>query len=411
MAEKQEDKAFDKKLFKLKKQIEFLKKIKGKGTELISVYIPADSQIHLISSKLREEAGQASNIKSKSTRKNVSDAIERILQHLKIYSNKAPENGIAIFCGDISDNPSKVDIELFSIIPPEPIKQNIYRCDSSFYLEPLEEMLNIKEVYGVVVLDGRECTLATIRGTNFKILERLNSTAHSKIRKGGQSAARFSRLIEEQIEYYYKRIGAAMDKYFVGTVKGVIIGGPGPAKLDFVKLAPFNYQIKILGVVDTGYTDEFGIRETLLKSSEILAQQEYIKEKKIVDEFIKEVVSGKLAVYGEKNVRQALLNKNVSKLLLSTGLDWKYYKYKIEGTETESYMIKPFGQPKPEFSNDGKKIIILEEKDLIDDILDLTENQDIEIYLISTQTPEGQQFLNSFFGVGAFLKYNYNFEN
>ncbi|MCX8163405.1 MAG: peptide chain release factor aRF-1 [Candidatus Micrarchaeota archaeon] len=288
---------FNKEHFKLKRQIEFLRSIKGKGTELISVYIPSKAQIHLFVSKLREEAGQASNIKSKSTRKSVTDSLEKILQYLKTVPPIAPENGLAIFCGDISPNPAVSTIELFAIIPPEPIKVNIYRCDSSFFLEPLEDILNIKDTYGIVVLDGRECTIATVRGTNFKILDRLHSTAHSKIRKGGQSAARFSRLIEEQIEYYYKRIGLAMDKYFVSSsIKGVIVAGPGPAKDDFLKLAPFNYQIKILGVVDTGYTDEQGIREALLKSQDILAEQEYIKEKKIVDQFIKEVVNGKLAV-------------------------------------------------------------------------------------------------------------------
>ncbi|MEM3361716.1 MAG: peptide chain release factor aRF-1 [Candidatus Anstonellaceae archaeon] len=399
---------FKKEYFKLKRQIEFLKSIKGKGTELISVYIPAKSQIHLFTSKLREEAGQASNIKSKSTRKSVTDALEKILQYLKTFPTTSPENGIAIFCGDISPNPSVTDIQLFSIIPPEPLKVNIYRCDSSFFLEPLEDMLNIKETYGIVVLDGRECTIATIRGTNFKVLDRLNSTAHSKIRKGGQSAARFSRLIEEQIEYYYKRIGLAMDKYFLSqNIRGVIVGGPGPAKEDFLKLAPFNYQIKILGVVDTGYTDEQGIREAIVKAEEILAEQEYIKEKKIVDQFIREVVNGKLAIYGDAPVREALANKNVSKLLLSSSLNWKRYRCKIQESGEEVWINKPADQQPPSKTEDGKNLVILEEKDLLDDLVELAENTGCEVIFISSSTPEGKQFLESFFGIGAFLRYSY----
>ncbi|MFN3909784.1 MAG: peptide chain release factor aRF-1 [Candidatus Anstonellaceae archaeon] len=399
---------FNKEYFLLKKQIDYLKSIKGKGTELISVYIPSEAQIHLVNSKLREEAGQASNIKSKSTRKSVTDALEKILQYLKTFSNTTPKNGLAIFCGDISPNPAVSDIRLFSIIPPEPIKVNIYRCDSSFFLEPLEDIINIKDTYGLVVLDGRECTIATIRGTNFKILDRLNSTAHSKIRKGGQSAARFSRLIEEQIEYYYKRIGLAMDKYFVeSNIKGVIVGGPGPAKHDFLKLAPFNYQIKILGVVDTGYTDETGIKEALLKTQDILSEQEYIKEKKLVDEFIKEVVHGKLAIYGEAAVRQALLNKNVSKLLLSSSLNWKRYHCKVLENQEELWINKPANEEPPAALADGKKVVVLSSKDLLEDFLELAEASNTQTYLISTDTSEGQQFLNSFFGIGAFLRYSY----
>ena len=133
------------------------------------------------------------------------------------------------------------------------------------------------------------------------------------------SARRYERLIEESIELYYKRIGEAMDKYFVSSkIVGVIVGGPGPAKQDFVKMSPFNYQIKLLGVVDTGYTDEYGLRETMEKAKDILAGQQAVKEKELVDRFIKEVVGGSgLAIYGEANVRAALISKQAQTLLVS----------------------------------------------------------------------------------------------
>ena len=149
------------------------------------------------------------------------------------------------------------------------------------------------------------------------MLHRLNSTAHAKIRKGGQSARRYERLIEESIELYYKRIGESMGRYFVNTVKGVIVGGPGPAKDNFVKMSPFNYQIKLLGVVDTGYTDEYGIREVMAKSEGIISEQAAIKERVIIERFIKEIVSNGLATYGEAEVRKALETKHASQLLFS----------------------------------------------------------------------------------------------
>ncbi|MCX6769588.1 MAG: peptide chain release factor aRF-1, partial [Candidatus Micrarchaeota archaeon] len=275
--------------YELKKQLVKLRQMKGSGTELISVYIPAKAAIHETANKLRGEAGQAANIKSKSTRKNVTDALERILHHLKSYGNLAPASGVAIFCGNVSDNPAKTDIEIFTVYPAEPIAVQIYRCDSRFFLEPLEQMLSIKDSYGIVVMDGRGCTLAELRGTNTRILSHIRSMAHSKMRKGGQSARRIERIIEESIEYYYKHVGEHMDRYFVNTVKGVIIGGPGPAKEDFVKMSPFNYQIKVLGVVDTGYTDEYGVREVMSKSTDILSEQEAIQERVIIERFIKEV--------------------------------------------------------------------------------------------------------------------------
>jgi len=868
--------------------------------------------------KLREEAGQATNIKSKSTRKNVGDALERIIHHLKTYGNAAPPSGVAIFCGNVSDNPAKTDIELFTIFPPEPITVSLYRCDSRFFLEPLERMLETSDSYGIVVLDGRECTIAELRGTATRILHRLNSTAHAKIRKGGQclapdtliqaangrllpvsqvaagtaikgadlakfeirdwecsdklttkarkayrivchapmmeieatawhrffsidkngvretyakdlkkgdrilvakriphggedvelgfspkkriaagkseyarlrlrrsglgwaqskvaeklgatqmavcrmekgeiplsapkirdmhspyglafdeekysssalklpktytpelayllgviagdgtldgnriiiyegspemasryaraareatgieavvrhvnkarqkgsfakkeyyevrlyskefadfvssevpqviadpekrcvpwqiqqskidvqksflsglydaegyisgkrvdvamisremmrqaqamllrlgirsslgekragrkrqwyvsisdlpslrkfakeigfsrkdkrraleaavlreakmqlveqvpvdgrevfrfarqlglktsdfhaasnffrnkkpcsreafekniavvlrkraaqigkgelaermlakwlsedigvariaekigirkereyidltvpnafnfvangfivhnSARRYERLIEESIELYYKRIGEAMDRYFVNTIKGVIIGGPGPAKEDFVKMSPFNYQIKVLGVVDTGYTDEYGVREVLAKSADIISEQEAVKEKALVERFIKEVVSGGLATYGEREVRRALETRQASQLLVSESLPYKRVKL-VDTTTGEAQFVttKSPQELEEKIRSIGGSVKVESEIPLADDLIDLAEQQGIEIHVISSDTAEGAQFLGSFYGIGAFLRY------
>ncbi len=392
--------------YELKKQLSRLRELKGSGTELISVYIPANQPVHEMSNKLREESGQATNIKSKSTRKNVGDALERIVHHLKTYGNTAPDSGVAIFCGNVSDNPAKTEIELFTVYPPEPIAVQLYRCDSRFFLEPLERMLAVNESYGIVVLDGRECTLAELRGTTVRILHRLNSTAHAKIRKGGQSARRYERLIEESIELYYKRVGESMDRYFVNTVKGVIIGGPGPTKDNFVKMSPFNYQIKVLGVVDTGYTDEYGVREVMAKSGDILSQQAAIKERVVVERFIKEVVAGGLATYGEAEVRKALETKQASALLISEGVTYKRAKL-LDTTTGQAQFItakSPFDLQE-RIKAIGGTVKVESEEPLVDDLIELAESQGIEVIVISPDTAEGAQFLGSFYGIGAFLRY------
>jgi peptide chain release factor subunit 1 len=405
--EKGSDEQRSKRLYGLKKQLARLRSMRGSGTELISVYIPSEAPVHETSTKLKGEAGQASNIKSKSTRKNVVDALERIVQHLKIYGNLAPKSGLAIFCGNISDNPAKTDIEIFAIEPPEPIHVSIYRCDSHFFLEPLQSMLEVKESYGLVVLDGRECTLAMLRGTQVQVLKRMNSTAHAKIRKGGQSARRYERLIEESIELYYKRIGEAMDMHFVNTVKGVIVGGPGPTKENFVKMSPFNYQIKILGVVDTGYTDEYGIREVMSKSNDIIAQQDAIVEKQVVDKFIRAVVSGGLAAYGENEVRAAIRSKQAELALVSEGLTQKRVNLRDTTTGEENWITVKgdAGAVEEKIKSIGGTVKIVEEKPLIDEIIELAEQTGVPLRVISNDTPEGAQFLQSFYGLGAFLRY------
>ncbi|MBI4399734.1 peptide chain release factor 1 [Candidatus Micrarchaeota archaeon] len=390
--------------YELRKKLKMLKSIRGSGTELISLYIPPSYPVAEASNKLKEEHGQASNIKSKSTRTNVQAALEKIVHYLKMFK-KAPDRGIAIFCGNISKEQGSPDIQLFSIVPHQEIKNHYYRCDSEFFLEFLDQMLAAKDAYGLVVLDGRECTLAVLRGTGTTIVKKLNSTAHSKLHgKGGQSARRYQRLIEEEIENYYKRIGGSIDEVFLPIgIRQIIVGGPGPAKDNFMKLKPFNYQIKVLGVYDTGYTDEYGVQELTGKSKEIIAQQEAIVEKKVIEIFIKEAINSGLAVYGEKEVRNALLANKVSTLLVSENLETK--KVKLQCSSCKKEEVRIMEQPQEEACSCGGKLKIIEIKDVADELLELAEQTGAKISLISAETSEGKQFLMGFHGIGALLRY------
>ncbi|QLJ52269.1 MAG: Peptide chain release factor subunit 1 [Candidatus Fermentimicrarchaeum limneticum] len=216
------------------------------------------------------------------------------------------------------------------------------------------------------------------------------------------SARRYERLIEESIEKYYKRIGEAMDEIFVNIkgLKGIIVGGPGPAKEDFMKLKPFNYQLNILGVVDTGYTEEYGIKELTGKAEPLIAEQEAVKEKLLVDKFMKEVVKDGLATYGEKEVREALESNKVDTLLLSEGLDIKRF-----ATECSSCRKREQGVAEPGMCKCGGKMKVVEEKELSEELAELAEAKGVKVEMISTDTAEGSEFLNGFRGVGALLRY------
>lgn len=393
-------------IYEMKKKLRKLSEMRGSGTELVSVYIPAKYPIHETSNRLREEVNQAGNIKSKTTRNNVIDALERILAQLKMY-RQTPPNGMVLFAGNTSDNPSKTVIELFTLEPPQPLNISVYRCDSHFFLEPLQRMMDVTDSYGLVVMDGREATLAILRGTNITVIKKLNSTAHAKIRKGGQSARRYERLIEESIELYYKRVGASMDDGFLGRVKGVIIGGPGPTKDFFFKMAPYNYQFKILGVVDTGYTDEYGLREVLSKSDDLIAEQEAIKERILVDRFIKEVIHDGLATYGENQVRQAIESKQADMVLISEGLKYEKVKWKCGscGAEESKTVDEGHAEETMVCPSCKGKMVIDEEEPLIEDLTDMAKEKGIKVEIISENTAEGTQFLQGFGGIGAFLRY------
>ena len=181
--------------YEFKRQIREIQSIKGRATELISLHIPQKKMVHDVVSYLRNEASQSSNIKSRTTKKNVSWAIESIMGRLKNYK-AIPENGLAFFVGYKAAGGDQTVAVSFIIEPPEPVTTFLYRCDSYFYLDALEDMLVEKETLGLIVIDRSEATIGILNGKRLQVVKNIQSRIMGKHRQGGQSAQRFERLIE-----------------------------------------------------------------------------------------------------------------------------------------------------------------------------------------------------------------------
>ncbi|HLD58630.1 MAG TPA: peptide chain release factor 1, partial [archaeon] len=124
-----------------KKKLKKLKEFRGKGTELISLYMPEDADRSSVMGQITEEMSQSSNIKSPQTRKNVQGALRKIDNFLKQINFKIPKNGLVVFCGNISEQEGKSDIQLMTLRPIRPLRTKLYWCDSEFHLTPLEDMV------------------------------------------------------------------------------------------------------------------------------------------------------------------------------------------------------------------------------------------------------------------------------
>ncbi|MBN1275803.1 helix-turn-helix domain-containing protein [Candidatus Woesearchaeota archaeon] len=169
----------------LKQFIKDIEQYRGRGTELVSVYIPAGYDINAINTHIAQEQGTASNIKSKQTRDNVINALERMIQHLKLFP-KTPPNGLAAFSGNVAEREGQQDYQVWSIEPPVPLNTRIYRCDKEFVTEPLRDLVEDKEVYGLVVMDRRDATIALLKGKTIVPLTKTHSEVAGKTRAGGQ---------------------------------------------------------------------------------------------------------------------------------------------------------------------------------------------------------------------------------
>ncbi|MEM3050396.1 MAG: peptide chain release factor aRF-1, partial [Thermoplasmata archaeon] len=268
--------------YEFRRSLEEVKKLSGRGTELISLYVPPSRQISDVANYLRNEYSQSSNIKSSSTRKNVQAAISSILSRLKNFKTP-PENGLVFFVGHRSIGADQTDMVQYVLEPPEPVPTFIYRCDSQFFTEPLEAMLEQKEKYGLIVLDRSEATIGILNGKRIIPIKNMQSLVPSKHGRGGQSARRFERLIEIAAHEYYKKVADVAAEAFLPQkdLKGILVGGPGPTKDYFVKSDYLHYELqkKVIDTFDTGYTDEYGLRELVEKSREALKDLDLMREK------------------------------------------------------------------------------------------------------------------------------------
>ena len=198
---------------KFKKIIKELIEKKGRHTELISLYIPSKYPLNEIISLVKQEYALTKNVKSKTVRKNVTDALEKISQQLKLYKT-TPKNGLAIFCGNVSEKEGQQDIRLWIIEPPEPIKQRLYWCDQKFSLDNLKSIIVEKDVYGLVVMDRKEVDIAILNGKTINIIKHIESMVPGKTTKGGWSQARYQRIRKELLNNFFKEIAEAMDIEF-----------------------------------------------------------------------------------------------------------------------------------------------------------------------------------------------------
>ncbi len=322
--------------FKIKNFIKELERHKGRHTELISVYVPEGYDLNKITNHLFQEQGTASNIKSKQTRDNVITGLEKMMQHLKIYPH-TPKNGLAVFSGNVAEREGQQDFNVWSVEPPVPLRQRLYRCDKEFVVEPLKEMIDDVNVFGLVVMDKREANVALLKGKVIIPLKKAQSAVPGKTRAGGQSAPRFERLREGAAKEFFSKIGDMMKDEFLQNheLKGIIVGGPGHTKNEFVEGNFITDQVKrkIIALKDLSYTGEFGLQELLDKSDDVLAEEEVMEEKKIMQKFFNILAKQPGMVnYGKDQVMEDLKMGAVETLLLSEELDDKI----IEEFEAEA---------------------------------------------------------------------------
>ncbi len=352
----------------MKQIISYLKTWRASATILLSLYIPPGRPIADVLEVLRRELSIAQNIKLKRTRDAVETALSMAVDRLSKIP-KVPQNGLVIFAGIDPDTGDQVS---FVFSPPDPVPLYYYRTDKWFHTEFLEPMVEESEVYGIIIIERDQATIALLKPSGFIILEEIEDYIPGKHSKGGQSQRRYDRIIEQMVEDFYKKVGERASKYLIplldeGKLKGILVGGPGYAKLDFIRGDYLDYRLR--GIVigepyDVSYQGEPGVREIIMRASNVIKGQRYVEAINTVEEFkIHLARDDGLALYGINEIKNALEIGAV------------------------------------------KKIVILEESSEADELEKLARSRGAEVHFISSSLPEGGWIKKTFGDAVAILRY------
>jgi len=411
------------KLYKIRKTLEELSQKTGRGTELISLYVPQGKQLHEVITTLREEQGTADNIKSDVTRTHVVDSLSKVVQRLKLYK-KTPERGLVIFCGALPPEGggplgSEV-VKVYEIDPPKDLKTFLYRCDDHFHVDILKDMLKDDNLIGFLAIDAKDAGWGLLHGDKIEVLKETGSGVAGKHRQGGQSAKRFQKLREMELTYFFNRVAAISKEYFIDIypIKGLIISGPGPTKEEFINNNYLEYRLQdmVLTTIDASYSGSEGIREAFAKSGEILSDFRMVEEKKIVEALFQHINSNTgLGAYGMKEVINYLKNNVADKIIVTD--DTNLYRIECKCKKCKNIQEDIVELPKviprktellktvcPNCKSTDSEV---NQQDIVDYLALIATKTGTKIEVISGKAEHGTM-LSSIGKIGAILRYNPN---
>jgi len=408
--ENQDSQAMNK--YQLKKLINELDDIRGRNTELVSLYVPAGYDMSKISEFVTSEQSEAENIKSKHTRTNVQDALGKIGRKVS-EEHTPPENGVAFFAGNVSETEGRPDIKIWEVVPPQPIESRHYRCDKEFVLEPLKQMVVDDKVYGLIVADKNDAAIGYLQGSSIKTVYTLESNVPGKTRAGGQSAQRFSRLRDEMLKTFLDDIAEKAKNAFMKKARkekllGIIVGGPGFVKDKLIDDDHLHQELQdeVISVKSLDVAGEAGLSRLVDKAEESIEDSQVVKERKLVNQFFENLnkENGK-SEYGVEQVEEALNMGAVETVLISEDVNLYQAKYKCpQGHEKEIFEEKPQISDSIECDECNEEMKLEDIGDIVDVFGEKAEEMSSELEIISTDHEEGKRLMN-LGGVAAIMRY------
>ncbi len=170
------------------------------------------------------------------------------------------------------------------------------------------------------------------------------------------------------------------------NVSSIIVAGSSAFKNKLVASDHFDLRLKplVFKIIDISYGGMSGLEQALVAVSPELASLPLMREREQVCRFFERVRNSDRVAFGPKETVAALEAGVVEEILVDEDLSYFYIA----------------GQP---LSKDTGETLFTEY------LSDHYEELRCQIHFISGQTSEGCQFIRGFNGIGALLKYNWDF--
>ncbi len=270
---------------------------------------------------------------------------------------------------------------------PHEIKNSLI-VDTSPYIRPLAQLIDELENYAIVLMDTHQAKLFLVSLGAVKDRKRLIAHIMNKHKKGGWSQMRFQRLREEAIEQFQKTVLEALGKFVVEEqITGIILAGPGGAKLQFKKELPHILANIVLAELD--YPMDLPPQKLVEAATGEVVKKEHEKSAKAVETLRSEILKGGEAVYGISETVKATRDGRAELLILSKDL-------KVRGWICEHCQVVEVGKKDrcPNCNNKTSEVDVLEE------ILEFAERTGAKIEFVGDNP-----LLEELGGVGALLRY------
>lgn len=166
--------------------------------------------------------------------KDFPDYIENFSEELQTIAFKIGKN----------DTGAVVLDEKILVIPPLPVEKT-FKGDLSY----LNDLISRKYTLGVILLRLGEYSIGIFDSGELKIHKTGTQFVSGKIKAGGQSAARFQRVREGQINDFFKGVCSQIkEKFrpFENKIDFIFFGGDSIVAKDFSKFCDYLNRFKIM---------------------------------------------------------------------------------------------------------------------------------------------------------------------